>query len=478
MTSTVTMHIGDVRDVMARLPDNYADLLVTSPPFLALRSYLPADHPDKHREIGSEPTPAAFLDTLYGLTADWGRLVPEWGSICVELGDTMSGSGGGGGDGMIESGAFHNPARIVKGSRSFDTRSTPGWPLAKSMCLMPHCYTIGLAYGHNPLTGQPHDAGQWRIRNVITWARPNPPVGSLGKRNPDRRTGDYKFRPACSFITVACRGTGRYFDLDAVRTEAKPGSYGAEGRPDHDRSGNGFRGVTQGPTHYPRTDHHPAGAPPLDWHTDGLDGDWLWKLATAPYPGSHYATYPLALPRRLVLAMCPAFVCEVCGWPRERVTASEKYVLQGAHWNTHKRDPSKGRLVPASEAMNTTGRRQNEDDTKKGIVNGGEDMQGFITHTTTLGFTDCGHDAYRTGHVLDPFGGSGTTAVAAALEGRDATLIDLDRRNVDLVRRRLAENVRIISEVHDGDTVVWTVEQVTRSELVADAGGQMDLFAS
>jgi DNA modification methylase len=80
--------------------------------------------------------------------------------------------------------------------------------------------------------------------------------------------------------------------------------------------------------------------------------------------------------------------------------------------------------------------------------------------------------------VLDPFGGSGTTAVAAALEGRDATLIDLDRRNVDLVRRRLAENVRIISEVHDGDTVTWTVEQVTRSELVADAGGQMDLFAS
>jgi tRNA G26 N,N-dimethylase Trm1 len=96
----------------------------------------------------------------------------------------------------------------------------------------------------------------------------------------------------------------------------------------------------------------------------------------------------------------------------------------------------------------------------------------------TLGFTDCGHDAYRPGMVLDPFGGSGTTAVAAALEGRDATLIDLDRRNVDLVRRRLAENVRIISEHHDGDTVTWTVEQVTRSELVADAGGQMDLFAS
>lgn len=95
MTTTVTMHLGDVRDVTRRLieqGDTY-DLLVTSPPFLALRSYLPPDHPDKHREIGAEPTPAAFLDTLYGLTADWSQMLPEWASICVELGDTMSGSG-------------------------------------------------------------------------------------------------------------------------------------------------------------------------------------------------------------------------------------------------------------------------------------------------------------------------------------------------------------------------------------------------
>jgi hypothetical protein len=588
MTSTVTMHIGDVRDVMARLPDNYADLLVTSPPFLALRSYLPADHPDKHREIGSEPTPAAFLDTLYGLTADWGRLVPEWGSICVELGDTMSGSGGAGGDynadGLREgqqkfrqmASREHRTAQTGHGTISTANdfapmavamNGGPGWPLAKSMCLMPHAYTIGLAYGHNPLTGQAHDAGQWRIRNVITWARPNPPVGSLGKRNPDRRTGDYKFRPACSFITVACRGTGRYFDLDAVRTEAgrpregttrhkvkdggdeqqinrgsKMGEFEMNNpagvppldwhtddldgdwlwkfstphdRPPqrrrttirrndprrpllsfitvacrgtgryfdldavrvpgnaYDRAGQhrgGIKGAhpseERGRSHILRRDgaqvtemtSHPAGAPPLDWHTDNLDGDWLWKLATAPYPGSHYATYPLALPRRLVLAMCPTAVCSVCGWPRERVTGEATYASDDRpnacadHVIMRGGAPVAGRTI-------------------------GSNM-GLTRSAPTLGFTDCGHDAYRPGHVLDPFGGSGTTAVAAALEGRNATLIDLDRRNVDLVRRRLAENVRITSETHDGDTVTWTAEQVTRSELVADAGGQMDLFAS
>jgi hypothetical protein len=438
---------------MATLPDGHADLLVTSPPFLALRSYLPADHPDKHREIGSEPTPAAFLDTLYGLTADWGRLVPEWGSICVELGDTMSGSGGAGGDynadglregqprfrqvGSREHRLEREGTTADGGARVVPVSGGPGWPLAKSMCLMPHAYTIGLAYGHNPLTGQPHDAGQWRIRNVITWARPNPPVGSLGKRNPDKRTGDYKFRPACSFITVACRGTGRYFDLDAVRTESVwedhrnkyAARYDTTGKDKHDARGDGGKFTSSGA--------NPAGAPPLDWHTDDLDGDWLWKLATAPYPGSHYATYPLALPRRLVLAMCPQSVCSVCGWPRERVTQVDG--LAGVDFLGKANDRGLGLHGPRPS------------------------MPEIIR--TTLGWTDCGHAAYRPGHVLDPFGGSGTTAVAAALEGRDATLIDLDRRN-------------IVSEQHDGDTVTWTVEQATRSEIVAEAGGQMGLFAS
>ena len=75
--------VGDVRDVLATIPDGSIDLVLTSPPFLALRSYLPADHPDKHREIGSEPDPATFLDTLLLLTAEWGRVLAPHGSSCV-----------------------------------------------------------------------------------------------------------------------------------------------------------------------------------------------------------------------------------------------------------------------------------------------------------------------------------------------------------------------------------------------------------
>jgi hypothetical protein len=536
---------------------------------------LPSDHPDKHREIGSEPTPAAFLDTLYGLSADWGRLLPEWASICVELGDTMSGSGGAGGDYNADGLREGQQRWRQQSHRGETTNSTrydehlptivsggPGWPLAKSMCLLPHAYTIGLAYGHNPLTGAPSPAGQWRIRNVITWARPNPPVGSLGKRNPAKRTGDYKFRPACSFITVACRGTGRYFDLDAVRTEPATGDRVMRQNP-RERAPEDGRGsifvdglCVNNPAGAPPLDWHtdqldgdwlwklstphqrppqrrqtiirrndprrpllsfitvacrgtgryfdldavrvapgvevtggshaptandrasarvgfrpavnvtanPAGAPPLDWHTDHLDGDWLWKLATAPYPGSHYATYPLTVPRRLIQAMCPSRVCVVCGWPSERVT----------------------------EIANGTGRITDRHPTDRGKNDGEANAWRAATGdtctvNTTLGWTDCGcsddtpqaylFGRWRTGHVLDPFGGSGTTAVAAALDGRDATLIDLDPRNVDLVRRRLLDHCRIIDERRDGNTVVWTVEPASSTTREAIASGQLDLFA-
>jgi DNA modification methylase len=56
---------------------------------------------------------------------------------------------------------------------------------------------------------------------------------------------------------------------------------------------------------------------------------------------------------------------------------------------------------------------------------------------TTLGWTDCGHNTWRRGHVLDPFCGSGTTLAAAAELGRDATGIDIDERNLWLVRERV-----------------------------------------
>lgn len=90
--------VGDVHEQLATLPDNSVDLVLSSPPFLALRSYLPADHPDKGKEIGSEPTPGEFLDAILDVVEACARVLTPHGSLVFEFGDSFAGSGGAGGD--------------------------------------------------------------------------------------------------------------------------------------------------------------------------------------------------------------------------------------------------------------------------------------------------------------------------------------------------------------------------------------------
>jgi len=407
MTPSIQYRVGDVFDRLAEIPDNSIDLIVSSPPFLALRSYLPADHPDKGKEIGQEPTPAAFIRTHLELAAEYARVLAPHGSLCYEIGDTYSGSGGAGGD--------YNADGLREGQDKFKGSASKGngWPQAKSMCIIPHMFTGSLAYGRNLLDPDagPSPAGEWRIRNVICWARPNPPVGALGD----------KFRPATSYITVACKSGKRYFDLDAVRTEPTSGEPGAL-KSSVGRSKEGFRGVTNGSVDHPSTFSHPAGAPPLDWHADNHpeDGDWLWKLSTQPYRGAHFATFPMALPKRLIEAMCPLKVCNVCGVPSTRITGEPTYAPSATN---------RGGAMLAEQHRVAEGVNQ--------WVGAGGASASVVRQTETLGWTDCGHDDYRTGVVLDPFGGSGTTAEAAQALGRSAILIDLDDRNADLARERV-----------------------------------------
>src|SRR5690606_20751994 len=105
------------------------------------------------------------------------------------------------------------------------------------------------------------------------------PVGALGD----------KFRPATSFVTVACVSGKRWFDLDAVRHEhgSFAGNliqYSDNGEGRSDRKDFGKQRYSS---------HHPAGAPPLDWWdaNDCDPDDWqpLHRLPTKPYKGSHYA---------------------------------------------------------------------------------------------------------------------------------------------------------------------------------------------
>jgi DNA modification methylase len=420
--------VGDTRAVTATLPDGSVDFLMTSPPFLALRSYLPGDHPDKALEIGSEPTPAAFIDVLLDLTAEWRRVLAPHGSIVVELGDTYAGSGGGGGD-YLDGGwregqtQFAGSAASMRESNAAHWRQKAqaknAWPRTKSLTGIPERYRLALIDGYTGMKGSRYrdesPAGRWQVRNVIRWVRPNPPVGALGK----------KWRPATSELVVACPDDDRrYWDDVATRTEHGTNATRYDRRDRANQPPVPGRGDSGLPTAGPL---HPAGAPLLDH----------WLITPKGYEGAHYAVYPPELCVAPIEAMCPRRVCVTCGRPSERETAkSERYAEIRARVGdmlTHKtgtNDRSTGRhgdsraaqlgALTASE-YETTGWTSCSCPGTDGIR-----LDGFHTGT-----------GWRPGIVLDCFAGTGTTLAVATGHGRDAIGIDLDARNADLALQRV-----------------------------------------
>jgi hypothetical protein len=145
-----------------------------------------------------------------------------------------------------------------------------------------------------------------------------------------------------------------------------------------------------------------------------------WKIPTQGFRGSHYATWPIALLERPIKAMSPQKVCVTCGEPSRRIV-DVSYEPHG--------DPS---------ATRNEERMQHRQDTDAGVYAIGAFEHGRATkNVKTVGWTDCGHNQWRPGLVLDPFAGSGTTLAAATGHGRSAIGIDLDRRNYDLARERV-----------------------------------------
>jgi hypothetical protein len=430
---TATWHVGSALSVLRTMEAASVDFVCTSPAYLALRSYLPPDHPAKADEMGSEPTPGAFLDGLLDVVEELRRVLAPHGSLALELGDTYAGSGGGGGDyleggfregqpgwgGTAERAREGNAAhwrqknqgsvnRRHHGVEGGRVQVGAGWPLDRSLCMVPELLRFALAYGFNPLTGR--DTPRWRVRNVVRHFRPNPPVGALGN----------KFRPATSDWCIAMPGTRRYFDVDSVRTPSdydRPNLRGLGSRPGGTPPGQRPNGA----------DHtvNPAGAPPLDWWDDD---DLEWRDAagfvapTAPYPGLHYATFSPKVIRRLIEPMTPRRVCRACGAPSERITRpSDDYQARRS-----------GKDIYAEGGKGSG-------DRSVGMV-GSIRPNGLVSaEYVTTGWTDCGcpADDWRPGVVLDPFAGSGTTLAVATGCGRDAIGIDLNEANLALAQDRI-----------------------------------------
>lgn len=173
-------HFGDVRDVLRRMIADgvKVNTIVTSPPYWGLRSYLPADHPDKHREIGSEPTLREFLETMTGVMMLAREVLADDGTMWMNMGD------------------------------SYATGSTPGFK-SKDLIGQPHRLAFAL-----------QDAGWW-LRQDIIWSKPNP----MPESTRDRCT------KAHEYIFLMSKSERYYYDFDAVQEPIEGGAHARRAGP-------------------------------------------------------------------------------------------------------------------------------------------------------------------------------------------------------------------------------------------------------
>jgi DNA modification methylase len=154
----------------------------------------------------------------------------------------------------------------------------------------------------------------------------------------------------------------------------------------------------------------------------------VWTISTAPYKGEHFATFPITLAEKCILAGTSAIgKCPHCGAPWIRkVKPSEEYSKYlGNDWydkKNHKEEVlEKGRSMSKKNAAGIT--------------------QDYIT----IGWQpSCNCDAGEPIPciVLDPFSGTATTGAAAIKHRRDYVGIELNSKYNLLAKQRLS-NVQI-----------------------------------
>lgn len=85
-TSPQMLLNGDAREVLASLPPESVDMVMTSPPYWGQRQY-------DSEGIGAEKSPKEFVDSLIAITAELHRVLKCSGSFWLNLGDSYNKKG-------------------------------------------------------------------------------------------------------------------------------------------------------------------------------------------------------------------------------------------------------------------------------------------------------------------------------------------------------------------------------------------------
>jgi len=354
-------------------------------------------------ELGSEPVHdcagwatgapcgQCFICHLVAVFEAVRRVLRPDGVCLVNLGDSYNNVGGGS--------SFNGPP----GSKSGTQRAahagvqsikhwTPGLKV-KDLVGIPWRFALAM------------QAAGWWLRGDYVWSKPNPMPESVTDRC--TRSHEYVFHFS--------KSATYFWDSDSIR-EANPrademwpsgGARKSQLANDADRNDWG-RLITQNPA--------------------GRNARSVWEIPTQATPLAHFATFPQALVRRCIAAgTSERGACAVCGAPWERVTERTGGPPTGYQARI---DAGIVRHHENGAAMGNTSDPQRP-------------PHGFTPEYTTTGWAPtCQCDAdLRPCVVLDPFLGSGTTAVVARAMGRYAVGIELNPEYLAMSLKRLRQGV-------------------------------------
>jgi DNA modification methylase len=416
---TVRIIPGDCRSVLATLPAESVQCVVTSPPYFGLRAYLPDGHPDKEYEIGREPTLAGYIAEMVAVFAELRRVLRSDGVAWLNLGDSFNGGGLGGGPSKGDALAGSSN-RERQGMERATLRV--GALKSKDLLMVPHRVAIAL-----------QEAGWW-VRQDIVWHKPNPMPESVE----DRCT------KAHEYVFLLAKSERYFFDAEAIkepsvtcdprRPYGSSGAWELDGRAPETRpngkpraAGNkSHKYVTayeQSDTEEHRTKAGLLAVADVPWAKANRRS--VWSITTRPFSGAHFATMPPDLAEVCIKAgSSERGCCPACGAPWARVVERELAQVK----------------APASAYGDGAGRN---DGGRSMLVGAG---------TTTSGWRptcDCPEAPPVPCTVLDPFGGAGTTGLVADRLGRDAVLIELNPEYAGMAAERLRGDAGLFAEVSD-----------------------------
>lgn len=393
-----TLHTGDALTVLRSLPEASVHTCVTSPPYWRMRDY------QVDGQYGLEPTIEAYLARQLEVFREVRRVLRPDGTLWLNMGDRYSSGGRGGHAGDVAPRAAHYSRK--NGILGANTWQSPP-PGFKDKELLGLPWRLALAL----------QADGWWLRADCIWHKPNAKPESV------------KDRPgsAHEYVFLLAKSESYYYDWWAVREAASESERNRRARQSENtvrhyklkREDSNFSPVAR------PIGKHGCFRSSIARQKIALTGmrnlRSVWTIATYGFKGQHFATYPVKLAERCILAGSSEYgCCAWCGtpWRREFTRTRAK-----CHSNAELKAQGIHRIGDSDDTY--------EPPRFAGWIKG----------------CDCSFDGIEPCTVLDPYAGAGTTLVASVRLGRRAVGIELNHRYADIARARVDAEIVKRAEV-------------------------------